>query len=121
MIRITIAAAVFLASPIGAIAAPFCLALPNSTPQCMYVDGASCARDARQQNGSCQVNPAEIRLPVSRVGGYCLVMPSGDTRCGYADGNLCSRDALVQKGACELSSATRTQRIPDAYAPNAGR
>lgn len=121
MIKTVTAAALFLLSPVVAIAAPYCLVLPNGTPQCFYVDGASCARDAGRQNGSCQVNPAEVRLPASRVGEYCLIMPSGASRCGYADGNECSRDALIQKGACELSSGARTQRIPDAYAPNAGR
>jgi hypothetical protein len=121
MIKVVVAAAAFLAAPIGAIAAPFCLVLPNGTPQCIYVDGASCAHDAGQQNGSCQINPAEMSLPASRVGAYCLIMPSGETRCGYADGAVCSRDALLQKGVCQLGAGTRTQRIPDDYAPNAGR
>jgi len=121
MIKSVIAAAVFLAAPIGAIAAPFCLVLPNGSRQCLYVDGETCSHEAVRQNGSCQVNPADIHLPVSRVGGYCLVMPSGDTRCGYADGNVCSRDALIQKGVCELTPSSGRQRIPDAYAPNAGR
>jgi hypothetical protein len=120
MIKI-VAAALFLASPISAIAAPYCLVLPNGAPLCMYVDGASCASDAARQNGSCQVNPAEVRLPTSRVGQYCLIMPTGSSRCGYADGNLCAHDALAQKGACVLSAGATTERIPDAYAPNAGR
>jgi hypothetical protein len=121
MTKIFAAAAMFLASSAGAIAAPFCLVLPNSSPQCMYVDGAQCAAEANRQNGSCQVNSAELRLPTSRVGEYCLIMPSGASRCGYADGNECSRDALIQKGACTLSAGATTVRIPDAYAPNAGR
>jgi hypothetical protein len=121
MLKIVTAAALFLASPIGAIAAPFCLVIPNGTPLCIYVDGASCAADANRQNGSCQVNPDEVRLPTNRVGEYCLIMPSGASTCGYADGNLCARDALMQKGACSLSAGATTVRIPDAYAPNAGR
>jgi hypothetical protein len=64
------------ALPVGAIAAPFCLTIPNGTPRCMYYDGASCARDAGRQNGACQVNPAEINLPTSRVGDYCLIIPA---------------------------------------------
>jgi hypothetical protein len=121
MIKIITATAILLTSSIGAIAAPFCLVIPNGTPQCIYVDGASCSADAIRQNGSCQVNPAEIRLPTNRVGEYCLIMPNGSSRCGYADGNVCSRDALQQKGACSLSAGATTERIPDDYAPNAGR
>ncbi len=121
MIKIFTTAAILLASPIAALAAPFCLVIPNGTPMCQYVDGASCAADAVRQNGSCQVNGAEVRLPTARVGEYCLIMPSGYSTCGYSDGNICSRDALRQKGACSLSLGARTQPIPDAYDPNAGR
>ena len=109
------------ALPVGAIAAPFCLTIPNGTPRCMYYDGASCARDAGRQNGACQVNPAEINLPTSRVGDYCLIIPGGFSRCGYADGNVCARDALAHKGACALSAGTTRQELPQDYAPNAGR
>ena len=121
MIKFITAAAIILTSSVGAIAAPYCLVVPNGSPMCIYVDGASCAHEAYRQNGSCQVNPAEIRLPASRVGEYCLIMPNGSSRCGYADGAVCSRDALVQKGACTLSAGATTVRIPDDYAPNAGR
>jgi hypothetical protein len=121
MLKIVSTVAMVLVSPLSAIAAPFCLVIPNGTPQCFYVDGRSCAADAQKQNGSCQVNSAEVRLPTARVGEYCLIMPSGYSTCGYSDGNECSRDALLQKGACTLSSGARTERIPDAYAPNAGR
>ncbi|HEY0185711.1 MAG TPA: hypothetical protein VGC09_23150 [Rhodopila sp.] len=118
---VTAVAMVFLVSSVDAMASPFCLVIPNGTPQCIYIDGASCAADANRQNGSCQVNPAEVRLPTSRVGEYCLITANGAANCGYADGNLCARDALQQKGACSLSAGATTQRIPDAYAPNAGR
>ena len=119
VIKLVTAAMFFV--PFAAVASPYCLVLPNGTPQCIYVDGASCARDASRQNGSCQVNPAELRLPASRVGEFCLVMPNGASSCGYSDGNSCARDALRQKGACVLSAGATTERIPDAYAPNAGR
>ena len=121
MIKIVTAAVMFLASPIGAIAAPFCLALPTGTPECIYYDGAACARDAGRQNGSCQVNTAEVRLPPSRIGEYCLVMPDGTSSCGYSDGNVCARDALLQKGACARSQGALPQSLPNDYAPNAGR
>jgi hypothetical protein len=120
MIKLFAAAAMFLA-PAAAIAAPFCLVVPNGTPMCIYVDGTQCAAEAFRQSGSCQVNPAEVHLPASRVGEFCLIMPNGASSCGYADGNSCAQDALRQKGACELSAGATTERIPDAYAPNAGR
>lgn len=121
MIKFVTAAFVLLASPIGAIAAPFCLVLPLGGSECIYYDGAQCSRDANRQNGSCQTNPAEVQLPTSRVGDYCLVMPSGYATCGYSDGSVCSRDALLQKGACERSSGSGPKQVPDAYDPNAGR
>ncbi len=121
MIKIVIAALVLLASPAGAIAAPFCLALPTGTPQCIYYDGQMCSRDANRQNGSCQVNPAEVRIPASSVGQYCLIMPNGASTCGYADGNVCAQDALRQKGACERSQGALPQTLPNSYVPNAGR
>jgi len=121
MLKIVTAAVLFLASPIGAMAAPFCLTFPNGTPECIYYDGASCAREAGRQNGSCQINPAEVQVPASLVGQYCLVMPVGASVCGYADGALCARDALRQKGTCERSAGALPQQLPNAYAPNAGR
>jgi hypothetical protein len=121
MIKFLAAATIILMSSVGAIAAPYCLIVPNGSPLCQYVDGASCAADANRQNGSCQVNPYEVHLPASRVGEYCLIMPNGASRCGYADGAVCSRDAIAQKGVCQISAGAGTQRIPDDYAPNAGR
>jgi hypothetical protein len=121
MNKIVALAVVLLASPIAANAAPFCLVIPNGTPQCIYVDGASCAADAGRQNGACAVNPSEVKVASSRVGEYCLVLPSGYSTCGYADGNQCARDALLQKGACERSDGALPRQLPDAYAPNAGR
>jgi len=121
MIKVVTAAVLLLASPIGAMAAPFCLTFPNGAPECIYYDGDSCAREAGRQNGSCQINPTEVHVPASRIGEYCLVVPGGASTCGYADGTLCSRDALRQKGACTRSAGALPQQLPDAYAPNAGR
>jgi hypothetical protein len=121
MIKIVTAAAMFLALPIGAIAAPFCLVIQGATPECIYTDGVTCSNEASRQNGACDVNPAEVTRPTTRVGDYCVVLPAGASRCGYADGNECSRDALIQKGACVQGADSRTTRIPDAYAPIAGR
>ncbi len=121
MLKIVTAAAILFASPMAAIAAPFCLALSTGIPQCIYYDGAQCARDAGRQNGSCQPNAAETHVVASRVGEYCLVMPSGYSTCGYSDGTQCARDALLQKGVCSRSAGALPRQLPDAYDPNAGR
>ena len=121
MIKIVFATVLLLVSPAVGMAAPFCLALPPGTPQCIYYDGAECAREAGRQNAICQVNPREVHLRASRIGDYCLVMPDGYSTCGYADQNSCSRDALLQKGVCSRSAGALPKQVPDAYAPNAGR
>lgn len=121
MFKIVFASVILLSAPVSAMAAPFCLAMPSATPQCIYYDGTACSREANRQNGECQINPTEVKLPTSRVGDYCLVMPDGRASCGYADPNQCARDALAQKGACSRSAGALPKQVPDAYAPNAGR
>jgi hypothetical protein len=121
MIKIVTAAVLLLASQAGAMAAPFCLAVPMAAPMCVYYDGAACSREANRQNGTCEVNPNEVTLKTSRIGDYCVVMPDGSSTCGYADPNQCSRDALQQKGACSRAAGALPKQLPDAYAPNAGR
>ncbi len=121
MIKIVAAAAIVLASPIAAIAAPFCLVIPNAAPQCMYYDGTDCARDAGRQNGSCAPNPDEVHVAASQIGQYCVIVPGGYSTCGYADPSECARDALQQKGVCSRSAGALPQQLPNAYDPNAGR
>jgi hypothetical protein len=121
MIKFVMAAVISIASPLGAMAAPFCLVLSSGAPQCIYFDGAACAHEASRQNGACQPNAAETHVRASRIGEYCLVMPSGYSTCGYSDGNECARDAIAQKGACSRSAGARPRQLPDAYEPNAGR
>jgi hypothetical protein len=121
MMKIVSVAIIFLALPVTVIAAPFCLVVPSGTPECIYYDGAACSRDANRQNGSCQTNPDEVRVPASRIGEYCLTMPNGTSSCGYVDPYVCGRDALAQKGACSRSAGAPPRAIPDPYAPNAGR
>jgi hypothetical protein len=121
MIKIVAAAAMVLASPIAAIAAPYCLLISNAAPQCMYYDGRDCARDAGRQNGSCIANPNEVHVAASQIGQYCVIVAGGYSTCGYADPNECARDALQQKGVCSRSSGAPPQQLPNAYDPNAGR
>ena len=121
MIKIVTAAAMVLLSPIGALAAPFCLVIPNVAPQCMYYDGRECARDAQRQNGACDVNSKEVRVSASQIGQYCVVIAGGYSTCGYADGNVCAHDALQQNGVCTRSAGAPPRQLPDAFDPNAGR
>jgi hypothetical protein len=121
MKRLAVAGVLLVSSSFAAMAAPFCLAVPGGSPQCMYVDGNQCAAEAARQNGSCIPNPAVGALPTSRVGEYCMILPIGFTHCGYADGLACARDALQQHGVCAKSEGTLPQQVPDPFVPNAGR
>jgi hypothetical protein len=113
---------VWLSTPALAVAAPFCLNFNNGgTPECIYFDGAQCARDAARQNAECGVNGNDIKVPPSGSGTYCVVTVGGGSTCGYGDGGDCSRVALRQKGVCVKSEGTPPKAIPDPYAPNAGR
>jgi hypothetical protein len=121
MKKLAVAAAILVSTSLSGTAAPFCLALNGTAPQCMYVDGNECQRDAARQNGACVPNPANWTTPSSRVGEYCMILPIGLTHCGYADGIACSQDALKQHGVCTKSAGTLPQQVPDPYVPNAGR
>jgi hypothetical protein len=121
MCKIVAAAVLLLVSSMGAMAAPFCLVIAGAAPMCIYVDGVQCAQQANRQNGSCEPNPSDVRLPTSRIGDYCLVLPGGYSHCGYGDGIVCARDALLQKGMCTKSAGALPQQLPNAFDPNAGR
>jgi hypothetical protein len=121
MNQLAVAALILMSTSLSAMAAPFCLDIPGGTPQCMYVDGNECQRDAVRQNGSCVPNPAVNSVPTSRIGEFCMILPIGFTHCGYSDGTACAQDALKQHGVCTKSAGTLPQQIPDPYVPNAGR
>ena len=114
-------ALLFASTSISAVASPYCLQVTGAAPMCMYTDGNQCQKDATRQNGACIPNPAEIKLPASRIGEYCMMLPIGFTHCGYADGNACARDALEQHGVCAKSAGANPPQIPDPFVPNAGR
>lgn len=122
MNRIVVAMVFWLGTPVVTMAAPFCLIFNGGgTPECIYYDGAQCARDAVRQNAECGVNGQEIKVPPSGTGTYCVVIVSGGSTCGYGDGTDCSRVAQQQKGVCVKSEGTPPKITPDPYAPNAGR
>jgi hypothetical protein len=122
MMRLVVATTGLLVTPVMALAAPFCLNFNNgASPQCVFYDGAQCAREANLQNAECGINGREITVPPSGTGTYCVVVSGGGTTCGYGDGSDCSRVAQRQKGACVKSANTPPKAVPDPYAPNAGR
>jgi hypothetical protein len=121
MRKLAVAAALLASTSWSAMAAPFCLAVPGGTPQCIYVDGNQCQVQANRQNGACLPNPAESAVPTSRVGEFCMILPIGYTHCGYADGIACAQDAQRQHGICTKSAGTLPQQVPDPFVPNAGR
>jgi hypothetical protein len=121
MKKLAVAAIILVSTSLSAVAAPYCLTIPGATPQCMYVDGNQCQADAVRQNGACEVNSAEARMPASRMGEYCMMLPIGYTHCGYADGIACAKDALQQHGVCAKSAGTGAPQVPDPFNPNAGR
>jgi len=121
MNKLAVAAIMLVSTALSATAAPFCLAINGTAPQCMYVDGNQCQADANRQNGACVPNPDNGAQPTSRIGEYCMILPVGFTHCGYADGIACAQDALKQHGVCTKSAGTLPQQVPDPYAPNAGR
>jgi hypothetical protein len=105
-----------------AVAAPFCLTMQGGGSQCIYYDGAACARDAnRMTNGACTANPQEVRIRPRSGGDYCVVISQNASVCGYVDGNTCAHEALNQHGACVRAPGTRPAQLPEYYAPNVSR
>jgi len=82
--------------------------------QCLYVDPASCQREAARQGGICASNPAEFKTP---AGGeqFCVVESGYVTSCAYSNRATCSSDAIKRGGAC--IAATPPPAGPTASAP----
>ncbi len=63
MKKLAVAAAILVSTSLSAMAAPFCLEITGTAPQCMYADGNECQADANRQNGACVPNPANWTPP----------------------------------------------------------
>jgi hypothetical protein len=98
----------------SAVAAPFCMRNQVMTPQCIYYDAGECEREARRQNGYCDVNPAELRVTTG-TGQYCVVTSGRASLCAYFDRDTCSRDADRQNGVCTSATKIAPARTPDPY------
>src|SRR5690242_3270545 len=75
-------ASLLLSAPQPLLAAPFCVQTQALPPQCMYYDAASCSQRAQQLQGSCAVNPKEVKVS-SGLGHYCLLNSSLVSMCIY--------------------------------------
>lgn len=99
----TLAASLLLASlllaPRPAEAAPFCLARPDGSRDCVYHDAAECRKLADKGHARCVVNSQEIRLPAN-PSPYCVVTTYRSVSCWYFDLQSCRRDAVQNGGTC---------------------
>lgn len=120
-IRRALTVLAFLAAPVAAQAAPFCLQTEALPPQCIYYDPDNCNRAARLQSptGSCSANPREVRI-AARGGEYCIVTGERVANCVYVDRISCDRSAARHHAVCTyIPSAGRGRPAvgaPDPYA-----
>jgi hypothetical protein len=82
-----------------AFAAPLCVEVTGMTPQCFYVDPASCQREATRQGGRCAANPTELLTPAGGAP-FCVVQSGNAVSCVYADRASCDAASKRVKGAC---------------------
>ena len=95
-------------------AAPFCVQTESVPAECLYFDSAACAARAKQINGYCTVNAAELRLAPD-IGHYCLITSGPVSSCLYADSSSCDAEAKRQHGVCVSAPARSESPPPDAY------
>lgn len=108
-----------LASPNGALAAPFCIGNQSVPPQCIYDDASSCQREAARQGGVCSANEAQLTLQPG-IGQYCVVTSSLVSVCVYPDRVSCAAEAARQHGACVAAPDVRPEQSPDPYSSVGG-
>jgi hypothetical protein len=85
--------------PLPVLAAPFCVQTQAVPPQCIFFDASACNERARQLQGYCSVNEAEVHVSAG-LGHYCLLTSSQVSMCIYPSRDNCERDARQQHGVC---------------------
>jgi hypothetical protein len=103
-----------LTMPVSALASPFCVQTQTIPPQCIYVDAASCSARAKQMDGTCTVNPAEVHVAPG-LGHYCLLTSGLVSACIYADRNECEGEAKHQQAVCIEAPGRPESPGPDPY------
>jgi hypothetical protein len=112
--RILMGCAAIVVSASAAGASPYCVQVTGIPLQCLYVDPASCQKEAIRQGGICASNPAEFKTP---VGGnqFCVVQSGNVVSCAYNNRGTCNTESARVGGAC--IAATPPPPAPTASAP----
>jgi hypothetical protein len=97
-----------------AIAAPYCVQTEALPPQCLYYDAASCNARAKQMQGYCSVNTAELQIAPG-IGHFCLLTSGNVSTCLYPDSDSCNAEARRQNGVCVEAPARDESPAPDPY------
>ena len=98
----------------GAQAAPFCVQTQAIPPQCIYADAAACNARARQMNGYCTANEAELRV-VGGIGHFCVLSSGIAASCIYLDRTSCDAAAQRQNAVCVAAPAPAESPAADPY------
>jgi hypothetical protein len=104
----------FLAIPLSAAAAPFCVQSEALPQQCIYYDASECNQRAQQLGGTCTVNTEEVSATAG-LGHYCLFTSNGVSLCIYADRGSCNQEAEHQQGVCVMAPNVPESPAPDPY------
>jgi hypothetical protein len=105
-----------VASQLGqsAVAAPYCVRTEAVPPQCLYFDAASCDARAKQINGYCTINTAELHIAPG-IGHFCLLTSGNVANCFYPDAGSCDVEARRQHGVCVAAPSRDESPGPDPY------
>jgi hypothetical protein len=112
--RIMLTIALTVATPIQAIALPFCVEQTGVPPQCLYADPAPCQREANRIGGICQSNAAEFKTPAGTAP-FCVVNSGNAATCAYFDRATCNTEASRQNGACVAATPAKPPLAVDPY------
>jgi hypothetical protein len=112
--RFILGCAAIVVSASSAGASPYCVQVTGIPLQCLYVDPASCQKEANRQGGICASNPAEFKTP---IGGdqFCVVQSGTVVSCAYTNRATCNAESARVNGAC--IAATPAPPSPTASAP----
>jgi len=97
-----------------AIAAPYCVQTEAVPPQCLYYDAVACDARARQINGYCSVNAAELSIAPG-IGHFCMLTSGNVSTCYYLDAESCNAEARRQHGVCVAAPARDESPAPDPF------
>ena len=112
--RLALLAMAGLPVSLPAIAAPYCVQTEAVPPQCLYYDAASCNARAKQMQGYCSINTAELRIAPG-IGHFCMLTSGNVATCLYPDADSCNAEARRQSGVCVAAPARDESPPPDPF------